>query len=147
MPAPINTYSSSTDLNIGHVPQGADDNPELYSELLDIHNALEILLTSSDRGGARSFAFIKVTSDYTVTIDDKLILVDTAAGDITITLPKIDGAIGYDFEVVQIAGNNETLILGDSASEKVDDDPTGITIDLLEALPVKNDGANWWINN
>jgi len=145
--APINTYGSTTDLSIAHLPMGADDNPPLYEELLDIHNAMETLLKSSDRGGGRNLAFILVTDDYTVLDTDYTIHTDTTLKDITITMPEIAAVIGYPYEVVQIAGDKETLIIGDSADEKVDDDPTGITIDLLEALPIKNDGENWWINN
>lgn len=44
--APPSTLNSGTDLSIGHVPQV--DDPVLYRELLDIHNALEILQRSSD---------------------------------------------------------------------------------------------------
>ena len=50
MGAPTNTYNSSTDLSLGQVPQV--DDPVLYRELLDIHDAIETLLTSSDGGDA-----------------------------------------------------------------------------------------------
>jgi len=145
MAAPTNTYNSNTDLSLGQVPQVDDE--DLYTALLDIHNAIEALVTSSDAGGGRARAFKIVTGDYTVTVNDHLILTDTTAGNITVTLPKINLAVGYDYTIKQVVGSNETLIVGDSALEPVDDDTSGITIDLLEAIPVKNDGSSWWIHN
>jgi hypothetical protein len=48
MPAPTNTYNSKTDLSLGQLTNIND--PALYTALLDIHNAIETLLTSSDAG-------------------------------------------------------------------------------------------------
>lgn len=42
----MTTYSSNTNLGLAQVPQLED--PELYDALLDIHNAIEKLLTGSD---------------------------------------------------------------------------------------------------
>lgn len=162
MAAPINTYNSATDLSIGHIPQGADDNPELYSELLDIHNALEILLTASDSADAIFAAFIAkfrnitpVSSDYTALATDSLILVDITAGDVTITLPTGEDFAGYRFEVKAIADvlptTNACLIVGEdtgSGAAPIDEDVGGITIDALEAIPFKYDFLDnkYWIN-
>lgn len=52
MTAPTNTYNSNTDLSLGQVPQV--DDPDLYKALLDIHNAIESLLKSSDQGDSLS---------------------------------------------------------------------------------------------
>lgn len=157
MPAPTNTYDSNTDLSLGAVPQV--DNPVLYEELLDIHNAIESLLTSSDAGNAVFTAFIAkfrnvkvVSSDYTVLATDGLVLVDITAGDVTITLPTGAAFAGYKFEIKAIAdtlpSTNECLIVGEGGAP-VDDDAGGITIDALEALPVKYDlvSNKYWIDN
>jgi hypothetical protein len=47
MAAPDNTYNSSTNLSLGQVPQVEDE--ALYTDLLDVHNAIETLLKSSDK--------------------------------------------------------------------------------------------------
>lgn len=151
MTAPTNTYDSAADLSLGHVAR-VESFEELHTELLDIHNAIEGTLTYVEDNLARDRAFILVTDDYIVQVTDKLILVDTTAKNITITMhPAADG-IGLDYEIKQIAGDNETLVIGSVippslTAEPVDSDVDGITIDLLEALPIKNDGSNWWINN
>lgn len=148
MTAPINTYNSSTDLNLGHVPQV--DDPILYQALLDIHNAIESLVTgteASSGGSVRSTVTLTAGPSYLVLASDGIILTDTTAGNITVTLPATDvSTIGRTYEIKQIKGDNETLVIGDG-TDPVDDDVTGITIDLLEAIAVKNDGTKWWLNN
>jgi len=85
-------------------------------------------------------------SPYTVQTTDGLIETDTTLGDVTVNLHPVSQGVGYVYEIKQVAGNNETLILGDGA-EMIDSDSTGLTIDLLEAVSVKNNGTEWWINN
>lgn len=88
-----------------------------------------------------------VTGDYTVQVTDGIILTDTTGGDLTVTLHPVADGPGYSYEIKQILGSNNTLIVG-SSGQPVDDDVDGITIDRLEALPVKNDKVSkWWINN
>ncbi len=145
MSAPTNTYDSQTDLFLGHVPEEIED-PVLYEELLAIHNAMETLLKSSDAGQESNFSVVTVTGNYTVVVGDVLILVDTTAGNVTITLPLAATTTGRPYEIVQIKGSKETLIIG-TGGELVDDDAGGITIDLLEALPVKSNSVSYFINN
>lgn len=146
-----NTYDSNTNLSLGHIPQV--DDPDLYVALLDLHNAIETLLKSSDAGTSINDDFIRkqrnvteVNTDYTVQLTDGLILVDTTAGDITITMHTVALGIGYRYDIKQIIGTNQTLIVGDSG-DLIDSDASGLTIDLLEAVPLKNDGTEWWIHN
>ena len=153
MAGPPTTYESLIDLSLGSIPQV--DDPELYRALLDIHNAIESLLKGSDAADLEFRNYIAkkrnttdVNADYTVLTTDGSILVDTTAGDVTITLPEITSDIeGYEYDIKQVAGANQTTVVGDSASDPVDGDATGITMDLLEAIPVKNDGTEWWIHN
>ena len=51
MAAPVNTYDSNTNLYLGQVPIGRISE-DLYRELLDIHNAIEVFLTNSDAADA-----------------------------------------------------------------------------------------------
>ena len=47
MGTPTNTYDSTVNLNIGHVPIEIEDrDPAIYQELLDIHGALERIVAS-----------------------------------------------------------------------------------------------------
>lgn len=157
MAAPTNTYNSFTDLSLGQIPQV--DDPDLYSALLDIHNAIESLLTSSDDADGIFAAFIakyrnitEVSDDYTVLATDSLIVVDITAKNIIITLPTGTEVAGYRFEVKAIADTlpsiNNCTIVGEGGAP-IDDDVTGITIDALEAVPFKYDfvANKFWINN
>jgi len=144
MPAPINTYSSSTDLSIGHLPQGADDNPALYSELLDIHNALEILITSSDDKDDLSTAVITVTENYTIKAGDGTIRVDASAGaNITVTLPPaISSGRRYDIKKVAGIPFARVTLVGDG-TQLVDGRSEGIRISLKSSYTVKDIGTGW----
>ncbi len=152
MVAPTNTYDSDILLDLGHVPDVDVENPDsLYRELLDIHNAIEALTIEFTIFVRRERAVTVVDpsmSPYTVLITDKLILTDTSLGNVTVFLPPSASAIGYDYEVKQKLGSNETLVLGDSVlSEEIDSDAGGIIIEFQDAISLKNDGFNWWINN
>ena len=151
------TYNSTTSLNLGNIPQV--DDPVLYREFLDIHDALENLLKGSDAADAIFSAYIDkqrnvtlVSGDYTALATDSLILADITDSSITITLPTGTDFAGYRFEVKAIADSlpstNECLIVGD-AGATIDDDIDGITIDALEAVPFKYDldSNKYWIHN
>lgn len=150
MAAPNNTYNSATDLSLGNIPQVADD--ETYQALLDLHNAIEILLTSSDDGNALFEAYIakkrnnaQVATNYTVLITDGTIEVDASAGDITITLHLISAGIGYSYQIKRIdttAANSVTLV-GDATGtpELIDGHSAGINISTLSSYTVKTNAS------
>lgn len=153
MAAPISTYNSGTDLNLGNIPQGADDNPALYSELLDIHNALEILLTSSDDGDALFQAFIAkfrnfsdppVTGDYTVLVTDGIVRVDASAGDITITMHPVAEGLGYSYDIkrIDLVTTSDVTLQGDGV-ELIDEHEDGVDIGCLDSLQVKAHNTGW----
>lgn len=149
MPAPSNTYDSLTDLSLGQIPQVEDD--ELYRELLDLHNAIESLLSSSDAADAIFLTFInkfrnftEVSADYTVLTTDGTIRVDATLGDITITLHPITDGSGYRYDVKRVdtvTANNVTLI--DDGGELVDGHAAGINISILSSYTVKSNSTGW----
>ena len=149
MAAPTNTLDSSTDLNIGSVPQV--DDPELYRSLLDIHNALEILLTASDDADAMFLEFItkfrkniEVSSDYTVLIIDGTVLVDASGGGITITLPPISDIEGYRFNIKRIDTSPlNSVVLNGDGTELIDSHASGIKVSTLSSYTVKADNEGW----
>jgi len=155
--APINTYASDTDLSLGQVPQV--DDPVLYQELLSIHNALEILLTSSDSADEALLAFMakfrattKVSSDYQVLITDGTVLVDASLQDVVVTLPKLeDGAVlGYRYDIKRVdsapSAYKVTLIGGltevAGAEELIDEHAAGVFISPLSSYTVKSDSED-----
>lgn len=151
MTAPVNTYDSATNLNLGQVPTGLD--PELYQELLDIHNALEILLTSSDDGDTlfqafidkfRNFSLPPITADYTVLITDGLVRVDASAGDITVTMHPIASGVGYQYPIKRIdtALANKVTLVGDG-TELIDDRASGINLSSKSSYTLKAHDTGW----
>lgn len=155
MPAPINTYNSKTNLNLGQVPQIEDR--ETYQALLDIHNALEILLTSSDAGDAEFLEFLskfrKVSSifnSYEVQKLDGTILADDTSGDITITLPVALDVLGFRYDIKKISsgtGNTVTLrgAIVEGTEELIDNHIGGIKISSLSSYTVKAKSNGWVI--
>lgn len=150
MTAPINTYNSPTDLNLGHVPEVADES--LYNALLDIHNALEILLTSSDDGAASFTAFVAkyrnfsnpvVTGDYTILVTDGLIRVDATAGDITITAHPVVEGLGYIYTIKRIDETANTVLAEGDGTELIDSHTGGVEVDPLDALKIKANSTGW----
>lgn len=149
MPAPINTYDSNTDLSLGQVPQV--DDPILYEALLDIHNAIENLLTSSDEGDAVFTAYIDkqrnntlVIADYTIVETDGTIEVDASAGDIVITASPILGFEGYRYDVKRIdtVTANKVTLVGDGA-ELIDGRASGINISTKSSYTIKATLIGW----
>lgn len=90
MPHITRTYSSPIDLALGHLPLiDEKDNPALYQELLDIHNAIENLLR-------RAFLNLGESSELTIasgiiTVTGSLHTIDTESDAATDTLHTING--------------------------------------------------------
>ena len=149
------TYSSGTDLSLGQVPIEITD-PVLYTELLDIHNAIETLLKGSDEADAVFAAFIAkfrnntiVTEDYTITPDDGTIEIDASANDINITLPNLSAPEadleGYRFDLKRIDTVPTFKVVFTGSPELVDGHASGVRISTKSSYTVKaNDLNNGW---
>lgn len=151
MTAPTNTYNSPTSLGLDLTPNDIE-NEATYRALLDIHNAIEAILTSSDSGAAIFQAYIdkkrnvtEVAADYTVVVTDGNVRVDASGGDITVTLPPVVNIKGYEFTVKRVdsvAFANKVTLVGDGA-ELVDGHATGVDIYLLSSYTVKANTSGW----
>ena len=144
------TYISNTNLNLGQVPREITD-PVLYRELLDIHNAIEILLTSSDAGIGTAAEFIAkyrnnttVVNSYLVLATDGTVLVDAAGGDIIITLPPVADVEGYRFEIKRIdTAPANTVTLVSSGLDYIDGRVNGIKVSTKSSYTVKASTTIW----
>ena len=143
------TYNSNTNLSLGTIPQIED--PELYSALLDIHNAIEALLTSSDGSDAvfteylaKRRGFKTVTADYTVlSTDPALIRVDATAGDVTVTMPIVSSAPGYSYNIKRIDSTTNTVIMDGDAAELIDSHAGGVELDPQDDYDIKAHSTGW----
>ena len=149
MPAPTNTYNSVTDLSLGQVPQVDDD--ELYTALLDMHNAIESLLSSSDGGGQSFNTYLAkkrnnttVTANYIVDIDDGTVRVNATAGDIIITMLPVVNIEGYHFDIKRIDSvpANTVTIVG-ALTELIDGRALGIKVSTKSSYTVKANTSGW----
>lgn len=148
MVAPSNTYNSNTALSLGSVPQV--DDPVLYRELLDLHDAIEALLTSSDDADAIYSAYIAkqrnntpVTGDYTVLITDGTLEIDATAGDITVTFPLAADGSGYRYNAkrVDLVTANKVTLVG-TAGELIDGRASGINLSTKSSYTCKGNDAD-----
>lgn len=151
MAAPTNTYNSLTSLGLSQVPNNIEDE-DVYRALLDIHNAIEAILTSSDTGEISFQGYIdkkrnvtNVAANYTVATTDGTVRVDATTGSLTITLPPVAAILGYSFEIKRIDSvlfANKVTLVGNGA-ELVDGHAAGVDIYLLSSYKVKANAIGW----
>lgn len=151
MAAPTNTYNSPTSLNLGQVPNNIEDE-SVYIALLDIHNAIEAILTSTDDGDILFQAYLakkrnvtEISADYTVATTSGVIRVDATAGSVTITLPPVAAIKGYEFTVKRVDSvtfANKVTIIGTGA-ELIDGHAGGIDLYFLSSYVVKANTSGW----
>lgn len=139
MAAPTNTYNSLTDLGLGQVPMV--DDPILYEELLDIHNAIEKLLTSSDAGDTRAENVRLIGTDSLLSSSDNVVLLDAVNNSVALTLLTAVDFTGYRFSLKCIGDTFPCIILAEGA-ELLEGEPT---FELFEGeyIDIVSDGINW----
>lgn len=146
-----NTYNSPTDLSLGHIPQV--DDPVLYEELLNIHNAIEITLTATELDLAevlayiakqRSFSEPPITGNYTILITDGTVRVDATAGNITVTAHPIAEGVGFRYNIKRIdeITTNKVTIVGDG-TELIDARASGINLSTKSSYTIKSNDIGW----
>jgi len=83
------------------------------------------------------------TSDYTATLTDDTILVDSSSNDVTISLSSAASAVGKIFSIKAIDITNTITIDGNGS--EIDGDLTKLLTGLYDCITVISDGSNWWI--
>ena len=147
--APNSTYNSTTDLSIGKIPQV--DDPELYRELLDIHNAIESLLKGSDTASAVFTAYIakqrnvvRVTTDYMVTDLNGTVVMNAASNQVTATLPIASLQEGYMYSIKCEDDTNKAFVTT-QGTETLGDEVLPFELFSGEYINVVSDGTNWLV--
>jgi len=111
------TYDSTTNLNLGQVPIGIQD-PLVYDELMDIHNALETLLKGAD---SNILANRVIVSDSSTLAGDLLSnveyfidgIIDMQGESITVPSGGLH-IVGYDFDTSKLISSTSSAVLFDS---------------------------------
>lgn len=147
MAAPTNTYNSTTNLSLGAVPQLED--PELYRALLDVHNAIEILLTNSDDTNAIFLAYITkqrkvnlVTGTYLIADTDGTILLNASTVQTIAYLPSAATYVGFSYRV-KCVNDKYGAFLSPSGAELLETENAPFELFEGEYVTVRSDGTNW----
>jgi len=93
------------------------------------------------------------TANYTVAVDDEIILGDSTSGDIVITLPSPSSA--YDstylasrtYNISKIDSSSNTVTISPSVSETIAGDSSFVLLYQNEALTLVTDSINWFIKD
>jgi hypothetical protein len=81
---------------------------------------------------------------YTLTDADQLVLVDTTAGSVTVTLPSAVGRRGRTFTIKKLIAANTLTIEGDG-TETLDGAANIALTTRYAARTVQSDNANWHV--
>ncbi|OAZ04510.1 hypothetical protein [Flavobacterium succinicans] len=84
------------------------------------------------------------TASYTLLLKDESILVDTAAGDVTITLPAATGNAGKKYSVKKTSSDDNGVIVA-SAGGTIDSVASIYGSVWLQGWVFQSDGTNWYI--
>lgn len=146
----MTTYVARLPLPLGNTPQVDEDkDPELYKELLDIHdsitntaNGLELTTVVVEDNSTQFRSVTNITpaaSPYVVLTTDGLIRVDASAGDVDIILPNVTNIKGFEFKVkrVDAAPSTNSVNLTGAVGQLVDGHVAGVAISPLSSYTVK----------
>jgi len=85
----------------------------------------------------------EVSGDVTLTDDDDIVLCDTLAGAITVTLPDAT-TVDKKSYVIKLTADSANAVTVESNGGTIDKTTTA-TLQYLESVELYSDGTNWWI--
>lgn len=111
-------------------------------------NLFEILLALEQRINRAIegylFRVTSVSSNYSATVQDSVILVNTTGGARTITLPRADACKEKRFTVKK-ADNSANAVTVQSSSGTIDDAASYSISSAYEAADFVSDGTEFWV--
>lgn len=93
-------------------------------------------------GGVRTITTI--TSDYTASLTDDVILVDSTVN-VTVTLPAAADRTGKQYDIKKINPSENTVTVDGNGTETIDDALTAVLTDEDEEITVVSDAVEWRI--
>lgn len=85
-----------------------------------------------------------VTTDYTIAVSDRTILVNADTGPVTITLLSAATTPRNPYKVKKIDVTNNAVTLTTTSSQTIDGNASYV-LQSMDSLTVESDGSNWWI--
>lgn len=157
MSAPINTYRIRIDLPLGNVPQVDEltTDPDLYKELVDIHDSIMAIASNEEGINVELDDFIiKFRSNTSIDFNDSVyvvlptdgtILVDASGGNVDIELPPAISYPGWRWDIKRVDSAptiNRVEIKGDGG-DLIDGHPDGVILSPLSSYTVKSSGTGY----
>lgn len=149
--------NSATDIHLGNVPDGIED-PAIYEAFLNVHTAIEALLTAFgdvDTGTNAVVDWLQayvlartnvvtITTDTTLTSLNGTVLIDSTSNDVTATLPTAVGIAGTRFVVKHTTAVNLGKVATFGA-EEIDSETGDFELYPDEAATFQSNGVGWEI--
>jgi hypothetical protein len=94
-----------------------------------------------------NLAVTSVSADYTTLSTDRLILVNTAAGNITITLLTAVGNTGLEYTIIKTSADSYTVTVDPYSTQTAGGASTKTLPGQYDSISIISDNANWQMTN
>ena len=126
------------------LPAGESDYDRRLNQVLD-----RFTTAVSDAVGQAADGYLyyttSVAANYTMTLNDTIILVDATGGNKTITLKPVDQCKHKRLVVKKIDTSGNTVTIDANSTEVIDNAATYVISTAYAAVDLVSDGAKWWI--
>lgn len=95
--------------------------------------------------GSVSFALQKKTTNYTITSNDKVILINASVGNLIVTLPNITGISGRAYTIKKIDSSIYNVTIKPNSTELIDGQVNLTFSTQYQSYDLITDGTQWWI--
>jgi len=112
------------------------------------NTSIEAMRINSDQTTktlGRRYNISSQTTDYTATVNDEIITVDTTGGDVTITLPPLTGITGQRFHIKKIDSVSNKVIVDGDGTETIDGSETQDIIFQYDSMELVAGSSEWHI--
>lgn len=89
--------------------------------------------------------YTNISTNYSVSITDHLIFVDTSSGDIEIELPTASGVGGKEYIVKSVGGDNNITITTSVEGQTIDGEDSWVVHFNHESITLTSNNINWFI--
>ncbi len=86
-----------------------------------------------------------VISNYTIVINDDVILVDASAKEVIVTLPTAVGINGYHFNIKRISDGPNNAVVAAPPGETIDGEDSQAITQQYMSYPIISNGTGWHI--
>lgn len=101
---------------------------------------------SPQAGGTPSGAYpvVTITANHTASAW-QVVLANTAAGNLTVTLPSAASCVGKPINIKKISPDGYKLTVAPLTGQTIDGQTNQVVTDQFNCMTVVSDGSNWWI--